>query len=246
MRKFIVTMFLFLYLASSYAQTELDTTITDITYNDKSKLKREDFFISEIFSDIWQNTPSQPASLNTQTINRGYNAYIMLDNPIGNTNFSFAFGIGISTHNLYSNCIPFEVLDSSNKPTGVTEFLAIQDVYKYKKNKLCLFYSDIPVEIRFRTKNAGDNFKIAVGFKAGYLVQSHTKYEGDRFDNIEGTIKYKEYRIANIEKIRYGITGRIGYGRYNLTGFYSLTPLFSKEKGPDMFPISIGLAVTPF
>jgi len=230
----------------SYAQTELDTIITDITYNDKSKLKKEDFLISEFFSDIWQNTPTQPASLKPKLINRGYNAYAMLDNPIMNSNFSFAFGIGISIHNLYSNCIPTEVLDTSGKPTGVTEFLAIPDNIKYKKNKLSLFYTDIPLELRFRTKNSSNNFKIAAGFKVGYLLQSHIKYEGDRFDNIEGTIKYKEYKIANIETLRYGVTGRIGYGRYNLNVYYALTNLFAEGKGPEMYPISVGLAVTPF
>ena len=40
-------------------------------------------------------------------------------------------------------------------------------------------YVDVPLEIRFKTKADAQNqsFKFAVGFKGGYLVNSHTKYK---------------------------------------------------------------------
>lgn len=246
MRKLIVIAILFAYMAPAMAQTEPDTVVTDYSRQPKDKLKKEDFFISDIFTDVWQNTPTQPDPLETKTLNRGYNAAFMLDNPLGNSNFSLAIGLGISVHNMYSNAMPFEKMDTAGNMLGETEFLKIPDNISYSKNKLTLFYTDIPVEIRFRTKNVSDNFKVAVGFKAGYLMQSHTKYQGDRLDNIKGDIKFKQYDIPNIEKLRYGVTARIGYGRFNVTGYYSLTTLFAKDKGPEMFPISVGVAVTPF
>ena len=241
MKNLFLALFALLITSLSYSQTEPDTTITDFTKPDK--LKKEDFCVIEAYTDLWQNTPSV---LKTKTLNRGYNIYFSNDNPLGKSNFSVSYGIGVSAHNMYSNCMPFEVLDTAGIATGKTDFLAIPDNIKYKKNKLTLFYADIPVEFRFRTKNAKANFKFAVGFKAGYLLQSHTKYEGDRLDNITGDIKYKVFDIPNIEKLRYGITARIGYGRYNVSGYYALTTLFNKGVGPEMFPISVGLAVAPF
>jgi len=241
MKNLFLALIAFLITSLSYAQTEPDTTITDFTKPDK--LKKEDLIIIEAYTDIWQNTP---AVLKTKTLNRGYNFYFLNDNPLGKSNFSIAYGIGVSAQNMYSNCMPFEVLDTAGAATGKTEFIMIPDNIKYSKNKLTLFYADIPVEFRFRTMNAKDNFKIAIGFKAGYLVQSHTKYKGDRLDNIAGTIKYKVFDIPNIEKLRYGVTARIGFGRYNISGYYSLTTLFGSGVGPEMFPISVGIAVAPF
>ena len=168
-----------------------------------------------------------------------------MDNPLGKSNFSIAYGIGISVHNLYSNCMPSNI-DSTGKPSGKTEFKAIPDSIKHQNNKISLFYADIPVEIRFRTKKSSNNFKFAVGFKIGYLLQSHIKYEGDRQDNIQGTIKYKTYDIPNIEKLRYSVTARIGFSKYSIYGAYSLTTLFKGNKGPEMFPVSVGIAITPF
>jgi len=249
MKKILLSSIALLFAAILFAQTEPDTVTTELVIKDftKGKMAKEDYFISDIFTDFWQNTPTSPDVLKPKTINRGYNAYFMNDNPIGNSNFSFAIGLGVSVHNMYSNCIPFEKRDSLNNPLGETEFVEIPGNIDYKKNKMTLFYGDIPLELRFRTKNSGDKFKIALGVKAGYLIQSHTKYIGDRLDNLKGTIKYKEFNIPNIEKLRYGVTARIGYGKFNISGYYALTSLFDKGKGPeDMFPISVGVAVTPF
>jgi len=235
-----------LFALTSFSQSESDTTVTDLSQTGNKKLKKDDFFVNEIFSDIWQKTPTSPADLKTKALNRGYNAYFMFDNPLGKSDISLAFGIGVSVHNMYSNCMPFEIVDTAGKATGKTEFTAISDNIKYTKNKLTLLYGDIPFEIRFRTKHYPNNFKFAIGIKAGYLLQSHIKYEGDKLDGKSGTIKYKSYDIPNIEKLRYSVTARIGIGRYSISGAYSLSTLFKGDKGPEMFPISVGIAITPF
>ncbi|MDD3875204.1 MAG: outer membrane beta-barrel protein [Bacteroidales bacterium] len=232
------------------AQTEVEEINPD-TINGKQKMRHEDYLISDIFSDIWQQTP---VGLKPASVNRGFNASILMDNPLGKSNFSVAFGVGLSFHNLYSNSILKRELDTLNRYTGNTEFIEIEDKYNFQKNKLTLMYIDIPVEFRFRTKSVTDNFKFAIGFKAGYNVKNYTKYAGDQLDgtlNQDGTaatIKTKDFNIQNIERIRYGITARIGYGKYNLTAYYALTPLMTKgkSKGDEMFPISVGIAFSPF
>jgi hypothetical protein len=81
----------------------------------------------------------------------------------------------------------------------------------------------------------------------GFLIDSHTKYIGDDYI-FDGTdrihVKFKDVR--NIEKFRYGVTARFGWKFINLTGFYSLTGLFKKGKGPDLYPISVGISFMPF
>lgn len=233
------------------AQTETEETYSLLLQSEKQKMRSEDFFISEIFSDIWQQVPQ---GLTPATLNRGYNANILMDYPLGKSNFAFAAGIGLSFHNLYSNSNLSRAIDTIGNHTGHTVFTEIPENFDYSNNKLTLMYLDIPIEFRFRTKNLTDNFKFAIGFKAGYNVKNYTKYHGNQLDgtlNQDGTaanIKVKEYNIQNIEKLRYGVTARIGYGRYNVFAYYALTPLMKKGKSnaDDMFPISVGIAFSPF
>jgi len=247
---FFVFAFIISFSGIITAQTEVQLNTFDDS-NIKRKLSKDDFFISELFSDIWQEVPG---NVKLQNLNRGYNAYVMMDNPIAKSNFSVAIGAGISFHNLYSNSLLKREIDSLGFYTGNTEFYEISDNYDYSKNKLTLMYIDVPVEIRFRTKDVLNSFKFSVGFKAGYNVKNYTKYSGDKLDgtlNRDGSfpkVKTKEYNIENIEKIRYGLTARIGYGKYNISAYYALTPLMKKNKSAadEMFPISIGFAFTPF
>jgi hypothetical protein len=44
---------------------------------------------------------------------------------------------------------------------------------------------------------------------------------------------------------RYGVMTRIGFGKFNLTGYYALTSLFEENKGPDIIPFSIGFSFIP-
>lgn len=236
------------FSAALVAQTDLETYIEEKTA-ERIELRKDDHFIAEFFTDFWQEVPE---GLELGSFNRGFNAYIMNDYPIGKTNFAIGYGLGLSYHNLYSNGILKREVDDTLGFTGRTEFDFIDG--DYRTNKLTLAYVDIPVEIRFRTKNILNNFKVAVGFKAGYNINNYTKYDGDILDGTldeDGkvpTIKTKEYDIEHIERFRYGLTTRIGYGKFSLSAYYSLTPFMvnGKSKADEMFPISVGIAFTPF
>mgnify|MGYP007000332708 len=41
-------------------------------------------------------------------------------------------------------------------------------------------------------------------------------------------------------------TARIGIGALNIQGFYTLTGLFKKDKGPSMTPWSVSLFISAF
>ncbi len=230
------------------AQTDLETYMEEKS-SEKLELRKEDHFITELFTDLWQEIPED---LDVRIFNRGFNSYFMYDYPIAKTNFAIGFGLGLSYHNLHSNGILKREVDETLGFTGETEFNIIAG--DYRTNKLTLAYIDMPVEIRFRTKNILNSFKVAIGFKAGYNIKNYTKYDGDLLDGTldkDGEvpkIKTKEYDIEHIERFRYGITTRIGYGKINITAYYSLTPLMvkNKSKADKMFPISVGIAFTPF
>jgi len=119
----------------------------------------------DLFTDIWQGMPD---SVDTRTLNQGINIYSMYTFPINKSNFTFAIGAGIGSHNLYSK----GVLAANDT---LSYFSPISGV-SYDKSKLTLTYLDFPLELRIKTKA---EFRASIGFKLGVLISDHTKYKGN-------------------------------------------------------------------
>jgi len=174
---------------------------------------------------------------------RGMNVYFMYDLVIKKSNFSIAPGIGIGTENWYNK----SRITYTDSLTVFTPFSF--DTINVKSSKLGLTYIDIPLELRFRSKPNDKNWqwKLAAGFKIGFLLHSKWKYKGEEFRGIrndsEGNIKFKEFGIPNMDRLRYGVTARGGYGPFNLHIYYSLSKLFNQGAGPDLQPIVFGISI---
>jgi len=203
----------------------------------------EDRLIFEIAHSNWYQ---KPVNFELDWYSRSFNAYFMYDFDLnGNRNVSFAPGIGLGT----------SIISHNNRlsvdTSGVTRFIQFADssstsTFDYSRNNLVTAYLDIPIELRFRLnpdKN-GNRWKLAVGFKGGYLFNSHTKYVGNNPDDLSGkSIKEKIYKLQNINNFRYGPTLRFGYGNYNLIGFFSLSTLFQKDLAErNIQPFYIGFS----
>ena len=202
------------------------------------KTKKLFTFGLDVFTDMWQDIPS---SIEPKTINPGVNIFGTYNFMFGESNFSFSPGIGLGIHNLFSSSILSTNIDSSYF-VPISEILP--DDYSYKKSKFVAPYLDIPLEIRFKSKS---EFRIAVGFKFGFLLRAYTKYKGDDYlSELHQKTIYKKKIIQHLEKNRYGFIGRIGYKWLNVYGYYQLSTLFVKDKGPEMYPISIGITLIPF
>lgn len=104
-------------------------------------------------------------------------------------------------------------------------------------------YLDIPIEFRFRSES---DFKLALGFKAGYLLESHTKYKGKSLDGAGNDVKSKQKGIESLQEFRYGPYMRIGYRWINFFGYYSLSNTFGEGQGPGMYPVSVGISFMPY
>ena len=202
------------------------------------KAKKLFTFGLDVYADIWQDVPS---SIEPKTINPGVNVFGTYNFIFGESNFSFSPGIGLGIHNLFSSSF---LLTSSDSSYFVPINEEIPDGYSYKKSKFVAPYLDIPLEIRFKSKS---EFRIAVGFKFGFLLRAYTKFKGDNYlAELHQTTIYKKKMIQHLEKNRYGFIGRIGYKWLNIYGYYQLSTLFVKEKGPEMYPISVGITIIPF
>lgn len=206
--------------------------------------------IVNLYSDMWQGADS---SITVNGFNPGFAFYFMYNVPFGKSKFSFNIGFGFGSHNLHSDAYPTKEMkfDSVYTYTGNTIFERIPESVNNKKveydvNKLSLSYFDVPVEFKYSSENKkGKAVKFAAGFKAGYLINNHTKYRGNDFlTGSEDDIKFKNFRIPNIEPLRYGATVRFSYGMYGVFGYYSLTKIFKAGKGLELYPISAGITLS--
>lgn len=199
--------------------------------NEKLSIKKLTSGI-DVFTDIWQGMPD---SVDTRTINQGINIYSMYTFPIKKSNFTFAIGAGIGSHNLFSN-------GSLESNDSITYFSPISGI-SYDKSKMNLTYLDFPLEFRYKNKA---EFRGSVGFKLGVLISDHTKFKGNSLSGSGKSVKEKSSGIDNLENLRYGISALAGYKWINVTFFYSLSKAFVKDKGPQVYPVSIGIALRPF
>jgi hypothetical protein len=259
MKKLILISLIFFIAISANAQQKKDSLqikkYTKSVKGNFGKLNQADRIVFDIFSDIWMNAPGD--SMTIKKVNRGANLYIMKEFPFGRSNFSFALGLGVGCQNLYSNATPVKsfTLDSlgSKVYDGKTVFTKIpsfspdlKQEINFKNNKFTQIYLDIPLEFRYRMKN--NAFKFYLGGKLGLMLSNHIKYNGDDYTEKypTGNIRMKEYKIANVNKYRYGLTARIGWKWIQVYGYYSLSKLFKKDLGPEMYPISVGLTISPY
>ena len=219
--KHILILFFSLLVFQSFSQVVTEET------------KRQFTFGLDVFTDLWQDLPT---TVEPKTINPGVNIFGSYNYMFGNSNFSFSPGLGLGIHNMYSDSWLRNTSDS-------VYFELIPDTLAHKRSKLTTTYLDIPIEIRFKSKS---EFRIALGFKFGFLVKAQTKFKGD--DYIESTkdeVIIKKANFNFVEKNRYGFTGRIGYKWLNLWGYYQLSSLFTDKKGPGMYPLSVGVTLIP-
>lgn len=113
---------------------------------------------------------------------------------------------------------------------------------KYRKSKLTLLYLNLPLIMEFQTGSPGsrNQFHIAGGVIAGLRLRSHTKqvYTVDGKKN-----KDKNYDDFHLRPFRFDATARIGWGKVNLFATYALTSMFRDDKGPELYPFTVGIRI---
>lgn len=227
------------------ASTEVDT---DKKPKKKRKPPRKEIVLINFNFDGWIGTPSSIKS--KWFSSRGVDVAILYDQVLAKSLFSLAAGVGFNSHNIHMEGFPIEyALKSGGTYTKLDG--SFFDGKQVSVNKISTNFIDIPFEVRFRSKPHKNGKRIAasVGFKLGWLVQSHTKTKTDEdlfYRGINFRSKTKTYDIPNLTKFRYGLTARVGYANFYLNFFYSLTPLFKSGMGTEAIPISVGIGVTPF
>ena len=223
MRNLLLPIYLLVF-ATTYSQSpDLNNDISA----DQSDAR--DRIVIEVTNDGWLDLPED---IEYRGYSLGINAFIIhdmfrkIDKP-----FSIGLGYGISSHNVHTDGL-FSVVDSLDATYAFMDKIA--DNSNLKKNKYTINYLEFPVELRFIAQN-GSGFKLHIGGRIGYKLGDYSKI-------VDGFGKRKFYKTAGLHDFRYGMHGRIGYGRFTAVGYYSLTPLFKKNRGPQLTQYSFGIA----
>jgi hypothetical protein len=106
-----------------------------------------------------------------------------------------------------------------------------------KKSKLHATYLTVPLMLEIKTplRMGSSRLYIAGGVIGGLNIGSHTKikYKND---------KDKTKSNYHLSPFKYDITGRIGFGDFCVFANYSMTALFKDGKGPELYPLMVGIS----
>jgi hypothetical protein len=236
MKKYLFALLIIISFSSAKAQDSDSAASVR-----KERLKFEDLPGNFTFDIGLTHYRFAPRSMDLRLIqSRGININYNYDIKLVK-NFSFAPGLGVSVNNYgFKKAITIKDVGKVDSVDDISK-----DYPNLKRTKLNVTYIDIPLEFRWKSNPDINSFRITLGFKAGILASAHTKirYKDD------GAKVIKKKEDFNLEKFRYGIYGRVGYGVVSLFGYYSLSEMFQSGKAPgarSIVPYTIGISIAAF
>lgn len=153
-------------------------------------------------------------------------------------NAGIVAGIGLNWNNYrFKNLNSIEVNEE-----GIVNSIIPASTVPVKRSKFSTLYLNIPALLEIQIPAGYSNsLNIGVGVIGGIKLNAWTKvvFEDGEKSRVNG-----DY---NLNLLRGGVTGRVGYRNFMIFGTYYLTPWFQGNKGPDglnIEPFEIGLAFT--
>ncbi len=163
--------------------------------------------------------------------------------PLGTPNFGLVTGMGLEFNNYHftgNNNITL------NDEDVVVEYLPdflTNPRADVRKTKFQTTYLVAPLLLEGHIPAGKEHIYISAGIVGGLKIGSKTKmvYE---IDGNKQKDKYKD--DFNLSLLRYGFTARLGYQMLKVFATYYPTPLFENNKGPELYPFSLGLTLLSF
>jgi len=165
--------------------------------------------------------------------------------------FGFVTGLGTEWNNYeLKNNVRLTAKGGSNVFDNVNGFNEnytwgeIDTVLNYSKNRFKTWFVNVPLLLELNTGHrANKSFHISAGAILGLNLQTKIKYKY----KIDGdTKKEKDKQSFNTNAFRTSLTVRAGYDWFNVFATYSLTPLFEKGRGPELYPFTVGVTLLGF
>ena len=183
---------------------------------------------------------------------RTVNVYYQYDYRLFKSPFSIVPGIGfaLERYRFKDNYAVGYTNDTHNQVTMLPP--GDLPTPNIKKSMLVTNYLEVPLELRY-TLNPEDpsrSLKLSVGGRIGWMFDSFNKI---KYSEDGETKKLKDKQDYNLNPIRYGLVGRLGFGGFSIFCNYNLSPLFRKGEGiqtdgvsNDFKTLTFGISVSNF
>lgn len=160
--------------------------------------------------------------------------------PITKESFGLATGAGLQWNSFFLA----ENVDLTESADGVISGNYIDPALRdYTKNKLNMAYLTVPLIAELQIPAGKEKLYISAGITGSLRLWSKQKQK--YFEN-DIKMKNKITDDFQLSPFRYGATVRIGYGDIGLFANYEPVSLFKKDKGPELYPITVGIRILNF
>ena len=154
--------------------------------------------------------------------------------PFGR-NFGLVTGLGTDFNNYhFRNNVMLEEVDNMIVATPTTGI-------SYDKNKISTWNFTMPLILEIQLGKP--NFYISGGVVGKVKVRSLSK---QKYEQNGGKFEDKKRSDFLMNTFRYGLTARVGLGFIRFYANYDLVPLFQKDRGPELYPVSVGITILSF
>jgi len=173
--------------------------------------------------------------------------------------FGFTSGLGFQLDNYFLTGSYFLVKDSA-KLTAYKIYDDKGNQVVLERNKLFEAWMNIPLLFEFQTNSQmkRNSFHFTAGVIGGIRIGAYQKevyknwnqmfYLKDENGRTVGTFynddKYtRQHGVFHLQNFKLDATVRIGWSFLNFFGTYSLTPMFFKNQGPEVYPWTMGITL---
>ncbi|MBL0104137.1 MAG: DUF2807 domain-containing protein [Bacteroidetes bacterium] len=158
---------------------------------------------------------------------------------LGHSNVWFTTGLGFTWNNYrFDSDVTLSKGDSTVATHTNVPGTAIL------KSKLVVSYLTAPLMFEFLTSRTQSKaFHFGAGAIVGLRLGSHTK---QKIQQDGRTFKVKDHDDFNLSPFKYGARVQLGYGDFNLFAEYDASTLFKSGKGPELYPVAVGVTVVGF
>jgi hypothetical protein len=238
MKKLVLGFVVLVLGFAGFAQTKKNDKITSLAS------RSGDHIMVQLGSDIWGGVPDSIGS-RKKGLWRTANLYVMMNKPFKtNKKFSAAFGIGISSSNMYFKNMNADISSTSAK----MPFTNLDSANRFKKYKLTTAFLEVPVELRFikNPEKGNKSIKAALGVKVGTLINVHNKGKTlqNKAGNVVNNFVQKQSDKHFFNSTRLSATARVGYGNFSLFASYQINNLLKDGVGPNIKPLQVGLCIS--
>ena len=190
---------------------------------------KSDRLMFDFYSPQWVNTPNKITTDPTFSFSISWGK----DMLIKNSKFSWFYGLGYDFSAIRHN-INFKSLPNIDEPAREIGVRILN--VPYSINRLSTQYLEIPFELRYRTQSKYP-FRLYLGAKMGYMTRASYNLQEQNKD------AYKRRNLNELDRLKYGVTFRVGYGLLNLYTYYGLNGLMISKRQRGINQLAFGVTL---